>query len=147
VTYYLWCPGSSVKSRQVNWQLERTLSLSMHEADGVHYATNARRRRIPKAVPVPSFLACDGPFQYGSSEVSEFINCRTSSCFKLPSPVMPTLQCVCLAESHWFHFVSFFRYELQDLHVTEILPQMVALSEAYLQIYEQQSPPLSKQTG
>ncbi|GAQ87822.1 Spindle pole body protein - Sad1p [Klebsormidium nitens] len=30
-------------------------------------------------------------------------------------------------------------YELQDLHVTEILPQMVALSEAYLQIYEQQS--------
>ena len=30
------------------------------------------------------------------------------------------------------------RYEMQDLHVTETLPQMVALSETYMQIYEQQ---------
>lgn len=29
-------------------------------------------------------------------------------------------------------------YEMQDLHVIETLPQMVALSEAYMQIYEQQ---------
>ncbi|XP_065852985.1 uncharacterized protein [Euphorbia lathyris] len=29
-------------------------------------------------------------------------------------------------------------YEMQDLHVSETLPQMVALSETYLQIYEQQ---------
>ncbi|XP_010252642.1 PREDICTED: U4/U6.U5 tri-snRNP-associated protein 2 [Nelumbo nucifera] len=29
-------------------------------------------------------------------------------------------------------------YEIQDLHVAETLPQMVALSEAYMQIYEQQ---------
>ncbi|KAL6132560.1 hypothetical protein ACLB2K_064801 [Fragaria x ananassa] len=29
-------------------------------------------------------------------------------------------------------------YEMQDLHVSEALPQMVALSEAYMQIYEQQ---------
>ncbi|XP_076888003.1 uncharacterized protein LOC143538298 [Bidens hawaiensis] len=29
-------------------------------------------------------------------------------------------------------------YEMQDLHVGETLPQMVALSEAYMQIYEQQ---------
>lgn len=29
------------------------------------------------------------------------------------------------------------RYEMQDLHVTETLPQMVALSETYMQIYEQ----------
>ncbi|KAI5084191.1 hypothetical protein GOP47_0000360 [Adiantum capillus-veneris] len=29
-------------------------------------------------------------------------------------------------------------YEMQDLHVVETLPQMVALSEAYMQIYEQQ---------
>ncbi|KAK2639550.1 hypothetical protein Ddye_027345 [Dipteronia dyeriana] len=28
-------------------------------------------------------------------------------------------------------------YEMQDLHVQEVLPQIVALSEAYLQIYEQ----------
>ncbi|KAK3131124.1 hypothetical protein QOZ80_6BG0502330 [Eleusine coracana subsp. coracana] len=28
-------------------------------------------------------------------------------------------------------------YEMQDLHVTETLPQMVALSEAYMQIHEQ----------
>lgn len=28
-------------------------------------------------------------------------------------------------------------FEMQDLHVTETLPQMVALSEAYMQIYEQ----------
>lgn len=27
---------------------------------------------------------------------------------------------------------------MQDLHVAETLPQMVALSEAYMQIYEQQ---------
>eukprot|EP00252_Welwitschia_mirabilis_P002573 TRINITY_DN12523_c0_g1_i1.p1 TRINITY_DN12523_c0_g1~~TRINITY_DN12523_c0_g1_i1.p1 ORF type:complete len:544 (-),score=111.36 TRINITY_DN12523_c0_g1_i1:65-1696(-) len=30
-------------------------------------------------------------------------------------------------------------YEMQDLHVAETLPQMVALSEAYMQIYEQQT--------
>ncbi|KAL0534388.1 hypothetical protein IC582_028678 [Cucumis melo] len=29
-------------------------------------------------------------------------------------------------------------YEMQDLHVSETLPQMVALSEAYMQIYERQ---------
>ncbi|KAM7488520.1 hypothetical protein LguiB_026004 [Lonicera macranthoides] len=29
-------------------------------------------------------------------------------------------------------------YEMQDLHVSETLPQMVALSEAYMQLYEQQ---------
>ncbi|PKI79430.1 hypothetical protein CRG98_000177 [Punica granatum] len=29
------------------------------------------------------------------------------------------------------------KYEMQDLHVSETLPQMVALSEAYMQIYEQ----------
>ncbi|KAG0568606.1 hypothetical protein KC19_6G032600 [Ceratodon purpureus] len=29
-------------------------------------------------------------------------------------------------------------YEMQDLHVNETLPQMVALSETYMQIYEQQ---------
>jgi U4/U6.U5 tri-snRNP-associated protein 2 len=30
-------------------------------------------------------------------------------------------------------------YEMQDLHVSDTLPQMVALSETYMQIYEQQS--------
>jgi len=30
------------------------------------------------------------------------------------------------------------RSELQDLHRIETLPQMVALSEAYIQFYEQQ---------
>lgn len=29
-------------------------------------------------------------------------------------------------------------YEVQDLQVTEVLPQVVALSEAYLQVYERQ---------
>lgn len=29
-------------------------------------------------------------------------------------------------------------YEVQDLRVTEVLPQMVALSETYLQVYELQ---------
>ncbi|XP_031477343.1 uncharacterized protein LOC116248601 [Nymphaea colorata] len=37
-------------------------------------------------------------------------------------------------------------YEMQDLHVAETLPQMVALSEAYMQIYEQQQP-LEQQNG
>ncbi|KAG8301510.1 U4/U6.U5 tri-snRNP-associated protein 2, partial [Homalodisca vitripennis] len=27
-------------------------------------------------------------------------------------------------------------YEMQDLHVTDILPQMITLTEAYVQIYE-----------
>ena len=27
-------------------------------------------------------------------------------------------------------------YEMQDLHVDEIMPQMIALSEAYVQVYE-----------
>ena len=27
-------------------------------------------------------------------------------------------------------------YEMQDLHVKEILPQMITLTEAYIQIYE-----------
>lgn len=30
-------------------------------------------------------------------------------------------------------------YEMQDLHVTNILPQMITLTEAYIQIYEQQT--------
>ncbi|KAG5673426.1 hypothetical protein PVAND_003474 [Polypedilum vanderplanki] len=30
-------------------------------------------------------------------------------------------------------------FEMQDLHVTDILPQMITLTEAYIQIYEQQS--------
>lgn len=38
-------------------------------------------------------------------------------------------------------------YEMQDLHVVETLPQMVALSEAYMQIYEQQTEPLDRQIG
>ena len=29
-----------------------------------------------------------------------------------------------------------FRYEVQDLRVTDILPQMVALSESFFQVYE-----------
>lgn len=35
------------------------------------------------------------------------------------------------------HGIQCCRYEMQDLHVSETLPQMVALSEAYMQIYEQ----------
>lgn len=31
------------------------------------------------------------------------------------------------------------RYEMQDLSVTEVLPQQVALSECYIQIYERTS--------
>lgn len=30
-------------------------------------------------------------------------------------------------------------YEMQDLHVTNILPQMITLTEAYIQIYELQT--------
>ena len=38
-------------------------------------------------------------------------------------------------------------YEVQDLRVTEVLPQMVALSETYMQVYElkQQSSPAQQQ--
>ena len=39
-----------------------------------------------------------------------------------------------LTEASYFYI---FRYEMQDLHVSETLPQMVALSETYMQIYEQ----------
>lgn len=34
-------------------------------------------------------------------------------------------------------------YEMQDLHVTDILPQMITLSEAYIQIWEQVQQPSS----
>ncbi|TXG69708.1 hypothetical protein EZV62_004643 [Acer yangbiense] len=43
------------------------------------------------------------------------------------------LNCILMA-----HDDSLARYEIQDLHVSETLPQMVALSEAYMQIYERQ---------
>lgn len=33
------------------------------------------------------------------------------------------------------------RYELEDLHVVDVLPQMVALSETYVQVYQQQHMP------
>lgn len=28
------------------------------------------------------------------------------------------------------------RFEIQDLHITPVMPQLVCLSEAYIQIYE-----------
>jgi U4/U6.U5 tri-snRNP-associated protein 2 len=31
-----------------------------------------------------------------------------------------------------------FRYEVQDLHIQEVLPQMVAISEAYIQVFKRQ---------
>lgn len=43
---------------------------------------------------------------------------------------------------HIFHKGSGKWFELQDLHVTEILPQMITLSEAYIQIYELRKPKL-----
>lgn len=36
-------------------------------------------------------------------------------------------------------WLSFVRYEVQDLNVVDILPQQVVLSEAYMQIFEMQS--------
>lgn len=39
---------------------------------------------------------------------------------------------------HILHKSSNQWYEMQDLHVTSILPQMITLTEAYIQIYEQQ---------
>lgn len=38
---------------------------------------------------------------------------------------------------HIFHTANGQWYEMQDLHVTEILPQMITLTESYIQIYEQ----------
>lgn len=37
---------------------------------------------------------------------------------------------------HIFHKANSQWYEMQDLHVTEILPQMITLTESYIQIYE-----------
>lgn len=37
---------------------------------------------------------------------------------------------------HVLHKATGQWYEMQDLHVTEILPQMITLSEAYIQVYE-----------
>ncbi len=39
---------------------------------------------------------------------------------------------------HILHKSSNQWYEMQDLHVTSILPQMITLTEAYIQIYELQ---------
>jgi len=41
---------------------------------------------------------------------------------------------------HVLHKGSGKWYEMQDLHVSEILPQMITLTEAYIQIYERRSP-------
>ena len=40
---------------------------------------------------------------------------------------------------HVLHRGSGKWFEMQDLHVTEILPQMITLSESYIQIWESQS--------
>lgn len=40
--------------------------------------------------------------------------------------------------THILHKATNQWYEMQDLHVTSILPQMITLTEAYIQIYEQQ---------
>ncbi|XP_067138279.1 ubiquitin carboxyl-terminal hydrolase 39 [Centruroides vittatus] len=42
---------------------------------------------------------------------------------------------------HILHRGSGKWYEMQDLHVTEILPQMITLSEAYIQIWERRRQP------
>jgi U4/U6.U5 tri-snRNP-associated protein 2 len=39
---------------------------------------------------------------------------------------------------HMFHKSTNTWYELQDLHVKEILPQMLTLTEPYIQIYQRQ---------
>ena len=41
---------------------------------------------------------------------------------------------------HVLHKGSGQWYEMQDLHVTSILPQMITLTEAYIQIYERREP-------
>lgn len=38
--------------------------------------------------------------------------------------------------AHIFHEGSNQWFEMQDLHVTETLPQMITLTESYIQIYE-----------
>ena len=40
--------------------------------------------------------------------------------------------------AHILHKATNQWFEMQDLHVTLILPQMITLTEAYIQIYEQQ---------
>lgn len=44
------------------------------------------------------------------------------------SPALALFFCLPQVEEQW--------YEVQDLRVTEVLPQMVALSETYAQVYE-----------
>jgi U4/U6.U5 tri-snRNP-associated protein 2 len=39
-----------------------------------------------------------------------------------------------LWQVHVLHKASGKWYEMQDLHVTEILPQMITLTEAYIQV-------------
>ncbi|RWW47601.1 hypothetical protein BHE74_00046388 [Ensete ventricosum] len=85
---------------------------------------------------------------FNCKDVTEFlcsVNRKNSGTFVIE------VQCFSVVCMHADHCVPFgivacmhadhcvpFRYEMQDLHVTETLPQMVALSEAYMQIYEQQ---------
>ncbi|XP_065308875.1 ubiquitin carboxyl-terminal hydrolase 39 [Dermacentor albipictus] len=49
--------------------------------------------------------------------------------------------------AHILHRGSGKWYELQDLHVTEILPQMITLSEAYIQIWERRRKKLAASTS
>ena len=41
-----------------------------------------------------------------------------------------------ITQTHYLYACVPFRYEVQDLRVTDILPQMVALSESFFQVYE-----------
>lgn len=48
---------------------------------------------------------------------------------------------------HILHKASGQWYELQDLHVTPILPQMITLTEAYIQIYELKTDTVNTENG
>ena len=56
-----------------------------------------------------------------------------------PSPrVAAAASIIFINPTRRHHVTPIFRYEVQDLHIQEVLPQMVAISEAYIQVFKRQ---------
>ena len=56
----------------------------------------------------------------------------------LPPPLLPFTSIIFINHAPRHHVTPIFRYEVQDLHIQEVLPQMVAISEAYIQVFKRQ---------
>lgn len=75
----------------------------------------------------------DGPFfQRTSLKIPLFLSFLVPSPTRRVRPPLPLPSCRDLVVVA----VAYTRYEVQDLHVQETMPQLIGLSESYIIIYE-----------